>query len=97
MQVFTSVVVLGLCFAAFIITDITGYKERKIKNMISLANVISSNSVSAIEFLDNDEAKVILSDLKKISPEIVHANILDKRGNVFATYSKPGSDTFRFY
>ena len=97
MLVFTSVVVLGLCFAAFIITDINGYKERKIKSMISLANVISSNSVSAIEFLDNDGAKLILSDLKKISPEIVHANILDEKGNVFATYSKPGSDTLRFH
>ena len=97
MQVFTSMIVLGLCFAAFIITDITGYKERKINSMISLANVIGINSISAIEFLDNDAAQAILSDLKKISPEIVHASILDKKGNVFATYSKPGSDTVRFY
>jgi len=97
MQVFTSVVVLGLCFAAFIITDIKGYKERKVKSMLSLANVIGSNSTSALEFLANDEAKQILSDLKKISPEVVHANILDKKGHVFATYTKPGSDTLRFY
>jgi len=96
MQVFTSVIVLGLCFAAFIITDIKGYKERKVNSMMSLANVIGSNSVSALEFLDNDAAKEILSDLKKISPEVVHANILDKEGKVFATYTKPGSDTFRF-
>jgi signal transduction histidine kinase len=96
MQVFTSVIVLGLCFAAFIITDIRGYKERKINSMISLANVVGTNSVSALEFLDNDAAQDILSNLKKVSPEIVHATILDKKGNIFATYSRTASDTFRF-
>ena len=97
MQVFTSVIVLGLCFAAFIYTDMKGYKERKVKSMISLANVIATNSVSALQFLDNDAAKATLNDLKKISPEIIHSNILDKKGNVFASYTKPGIDTIRFH
>jgi signal transduction histidine kinase len=97
MQVFTSVMVLGLCFAAFIITDIKGYKERKISSMISLANVVGTNSISAIEFLDNDAAQDILLNLKKVSPEIIHATILDNKGNAFATYSKTGADTFRFH
>ena len=96
MQVFTSVMVLGLCFIVFIITDIKGYKERKVKSMTSLANVIGSNSISAMEFLDNDAARAILSDLYKISPEVSHANILDKKGKIFASYSKNGNDTFRF-
>lgn len=96
MQVFTSVFVLGLCFAAFIITDIKGYKERKTKSMMSLANVIGLNTVSALEFLDDDAAKAILSDLKQISPEVVHANILDRKGNIFAAYSRDVNDTFKF-
>jgi len=96
MQVFTSVMVLGLCFIVFIFTDIKGYKERKINSMISLAKVIGTNSISAMEFLDNDAARAILSDLYKISPEVTHANILDKKGKVFASYSKNGNDTFQF-
>lgn len=96
MQVFTSVLVLGLCFAAFILTNINGYKVRKVKSMTSLANLIGSNSISAIEFFDNETGQVILSDLKKISPEVIHAAITDKKGNIFATYSKFGADTFSF-
>ncbi|MEO6453783.1 MAG: ATP-binding protein [Ginsengibacter sp.] len=96
MQVFTSVMVLGLCFAAFIISDIKGYKERKTDSMISLANVIGLNSISAIDFLDNDAAKAILGDLRKISPDVVHATILDNKGNIFATYSKNGTGTYPF-
>ena len=61
MQVFTSVIVLGLCFAAFVITHIRDYRERKAESMISLAQVIGSNSISAIRFQDNDAA--IRSDL----------------------------------
>ncbi len=95
MQVFTSVMVLGLCFAAFIINDIKGYKERKVKSMTGLAKVVGSNSISALEFLDSDAAAAILSDLHKISPEVRHAFIFDKKGNIFATYAA-GKDTFSF-
>ena len=96
MQVFTSVIVLGLCFAAFVITHIRDYKERKAESMISLAQVIGSNSISAIRFQDNDAAKQILSDLRKVAPEVENAEILDKQRNVFAMYAKPGADTFGF-
>lgn len=96
MQVFTSVIVLGLCFAAFVITHIKDYKERKAESMISLAQVIGSNSISAILFQDNDAAKQILSDLQKVAPEVENAGILDKQRNVFAIYTKPGADTFGF-
>ncbi len=94
MQVFTSVVVLGLCFTAFVVTHIKDYKQRKADSMISLAQVIGSSSISAIQFQDNDAAKEILSDLEKVAPEVLNAAILDKRGNVFARYTKPGAGNF---
>jgi signal transduction histidine kinase len=96
MQVFTSVLVLGLCFAAFVITDIEGYKERKINSTISIAQVVSSNTVSALQFLDNDAAQKILSDLQKVEPDIINASILDKQGNIFASYTKTGKSSHRF-
>ncbi len=96
MQVFTSIVVLGLCFAAFVYSDIKDYKQRKADSMISLAQVIGSNSVSALEFQDNDGAKKILADLQRGAPEVENAGIFDKKGNIFASFKKPGADTFVF-
>ncbi len=95
MLVFTSVVVLGLFFAVFIITDIRAYKHRKIDDMISLAKVIGTNNVSTLQFQDNEEASRILAELHTVSPEIVYAVITDKKGHLFASYTKPGADTFR--
>lgn len=96
MQVFTSVIVLGLCFAAFVISHIKDYKERKVDSMTSLAKVIGANSISTFQFKDNDYAEQILNDLQQVSPEVLNACILDKQQNIFATYTRPGSDTFHF-
>ena len=97
MQVFTSVIVLGLCFGAFVISHIRDYKQRKAENMVGFAQVIATNSVSAIQFQDNETAKEILGDLKKVAPEIINASILDSQKNVFASYTKPSEDTFHFH
>ncbi|MDQ6762470.1 MAG: ATP-binding protein [Bacteroidota bacterium] len=96
MQVFTSVIVLGLCFAAFVVSHINDYKQRKAEAMVSLAQLIGSSSASAIQFEDSEAAIETLSGLKKVSPDVLNAAILDKHNKVFATYVKPGQDTFLF-
>jgi len=96
MQVFTSVLVLSLCFAAFVYSHIKDYKERKADSMSSIAQVIGANSTSAIDFQDDDAAKKTLIDLQKISPEIINSAILDTESHVFASFTKPGVDTFDF-
>jgi len=88
MQVFTSVLVLGIFFSVYVITDIKSYKERKVSNMISLAQVIATNSVSPLIFQDNDAANTMLSELKNGSPDIIHAAIIDKDGKLFAKYNR---------
>jgi signal transduction histidine kinase len=90
MQVFTSVIVLGLCFGIFIITDIRSYKLRKESSLLSLAQLLGTSNISAIEFQDNETANASLAALQHLSPEIVHATIADKQGKVFARYKKPG-------
>jgi hypothetical protein len=97
MQVFTSVLVLGLCFAAFVISHIRDYKERKAEEMVGVAQLIATNSTPAILFQDNDNAKRSLLDLRKVAPEVINASILDSTGKVFATYRKPLEDTFSFH
>ena len=96
MQVFTSVIVLGLCFTAFVISDIKDYKERKVAGMTSFAHVIGSNNTPAIDFKDNETAKKSLADFGKVSPDVIDAIILDSTGSVFASYKKNETDTFQF-
>src|SRR5437868_3365798 len=93
MQVFTSIIVLSIVFVVFIVTDIRDYKERKVKSSITLAHVIGTNCISAFDFQDNDAAKDILSELKGVSPEIVHAWITDKNGKLFAGYARDPKET----
>lgn len=90
MQVFTAAILLGLCIAVFVITDIQSFKERKVEEMNAIAQVVSLNSLSAIKFLDNETANRILSDLN-VKPDIVNAAIFDSEGNVFARYTKRGN------
>lgn len=93
MLVFTSVLVLIIFLMVFIFTDVESYKQRKANSLTGLAHVIGANSISTIQFEDNEAAKQILSELQNVAPEIRHAAILDKEGNLFAFYSKPGADS----
>lgn len=96
MQVFTSAFVLGLTITAFVLIDIRGFKDRKVIMSRAIAQVVASNSVSALEFLDNAAAKKTLSELR-VESDILNASILDKKGKVFASYTKPGSNSnYRF-
>jgi len=92
MQMFTSVIVLGIFFVIFIINDINSYKKRKVNSVIGLAKVISTNSASTINFQDNESARNILSEVLSIAPDIGHAVIFDTSGKVFAAYEKRGAD-----
>lgn len=93
-QVFTSVLVLGVFFSVFIITDIRSYKQRKVDDLMSLAQVLGANCVSTLQFQDNEEANKILSELKNVAPEIVHAVLLDTNQAFFAGYGRTGADSF---
>jgi signal transduction histidine kinase len=95
MQVFTSVVVFGIVFGVFIITDINSYKQRKVDSMISLAQVIGTNSISSIQFQDPEAAREMLAELHNVAPEIIHAGITNKYGQIFASYAKAKADSFK--
>ncbi len=96
MQVFTSAFVLGLCITAFVLIDIKGFKDRKAKSAVAIAQVIGYNSFSALEFLDNAAGEKILSELA-VQNDIINASIIDKDKNVFASYTKEGADAkFKF-
>ncbi len=93
MLVFSSLLVLTIFFLVFIITDIKSYQRRKSSNMISLAQVVGTNSISTLQFHDDAAARQILFELQKVSPEIMHAAIYDENNQLFANFSRPGLDT----
>jgi len=95
MQVVTSLIVLALFFVVFIISDIRSYKQRKVNDMIGLAQVLGTNTTSALQFQDNEAATKILHESNGVIPAVEHAVVFDKAGNVFASYAKKNSaDSF---
>lgn len=95
LQFFTCLIVLALCCAAFVFVDVREYKENKVNSLTSMAQLIGSSSISALEFIDNDAANSILSDLVVVN-DVSNAKILDKNNKVFASYSKKGVKDFTF-
>ena len=84
MQMLTSLVVLGLCFSAFIYTDIKGYKERKIRSSLAIATVVGTNNVSSLQFGDNSDAAISLAELGRVETDVEDAVLLDSKGAIFA-------------
>jgi len=95
LQFFTCLIVLALCCAAFVFVDVREYKENKVNSLTSMAQLIASSSISALEFIDNESANSILSDLVVVD-DVSNAQILDKNNKVFASYSKKGTKGFNF-
>lgn len=93
MQVFTSVIVVGVFIGVFIVTDIKDYKQRKVKSMSGLARVLSTNSIPIMLFQDEDIGDDMLAELRTSSPDIIHAVIVDANGKIFGRYARPGSDS----
>jgi signal transduction histidine kinase len=95
MQVFTSIVILTFCLMAFMITDVRIHQSRIADTREDIAQVVGSNSVSAILSLDYEKAHNALLELS-IVPDVLNSVIFDQNGEVFASYTKPGADKFIF-
>jgi signal transduction histidine kinase len=96
MQVLTTIIVLGLCIAAFVYTDIKGYKERKVKSITAIAQVVASSNVTSLVFDDANTARKSLSGLEQQESGIVNAAILDSTGRVFTSYNVKGQKPYAF-
>ncbi|HXD78150.1 MAG TPA: ATP-binding protein [Puia sp.] len=96
MQVFTSALVLGIFATFYIITEIQNYKNRKAKDVQSIAAVVAQNSASSLQFQDNQAAQATLAELHAVSPDVVYSAILDQDHHVFASVGRAGSDTALF-
>ena len=83
----TTSVALLLTGVALIAYELVAYRSVMTRELMSLADVIGSNSAAALTFNDQRAAEETLSALGKDS-RITLAAIYTKDGNVFATYRR---------
>ncbi len=71
------------------------YRAVTTNQLISTAQLLSSNTKSSLEFFDKWDAAKVLSSLET-QRDIVNAWIYDQGGNLFASYSKKGYADYTF-
>jgi len=81
---------LVLACAAFLAHDVTTYRETLQRKATVLAQVVGINSIAALEFLDTETGKEILSSLAS-DERVLAAGIYDREGDPFASYRREGA------
>jgi len=90
MNLFVSGSALLLASVAFLAYDQFTFRQTLVRNLSAQAQIIGSNSISALTFNDPQAAESTLSALSSF-PEILSAGIYAADGHVFARYSpNPG-------
>jgi signal transduction histidine kinase len=85
----TSVVVLLMTAAAFVVNDVMGFRTGEKQKMKALAEIIAKNTTAAVMFNDQKSAEDTLTGLS-INPHVISAFIVASGGAVFAEYHAPG-------
>lgn len=77
-----------LAFAAF---EILSFRRAMIAEVSTLAEVVGNASTASLDFNDPRSAQETLAALKA-EPDIMHAAIYNRLGDVFATYQRAGNE-----
>lgn len=85
MNLAVSAAALLIACSAFVLYDQLTFRDRIVRSLTSQADIIGTNSVSAITFNDPDAANNTLSALKH-SPTILAAAIITSDGHQFAEF-----------
>jgi signal transduction histidine kinase/CheY-like chemotaxis protein len=83
-------VALVLACSAFIGYDLFTFRMARVRSLSTQAQILASNTMSALVFDDPDSAAKSLAALKA-DPHILSAVIYDARGQAFANYSRDAS------
>ena len=87
MNMLVSGAALLLACAAFIAYDMVSFRAAMVRNLSTQAQIIGSNSISALLFSDPQSAENTLSALRA-SQNILSAGIYSADGRLFASYSR---------
>ncbi|HMS53758.1 MAG TPA: ATP-binding protein [Fimbriimonadaceae bacterium] len=85
----TSALTLVGAFAAFLVYDLSEFKEKMANGMLIQAEIIGENTTAALLFKDAKAATESLASLKA-SPEIDYARLVDTDGKTLALFQKDG-------
>lgn len=83
----TSTTVVLLTAAAFISYDLFTIRDSTVRNLSTLAQIISANSTAAVAFKNEPDAIEVLASLRA-EPQIVAAGLYDAEGRIFVTYPR---------
>ncbi len=90
MNVLVSAVALIAACAAFLAYDQYTFREALVRNLSAEAQIVGSNSISALTFNDPQSAEETLSAFRNL-PHIITAAIFTADGQMFAQYARsPG-------
>jgi two-component system, sensor histidine kinase and response regulator len=84
--------VLLLSCTAFFAYELVSFRQTMVRNLSTLAAVISANSTGVLAFDKQDEAGEILSALKA-EPHVVAASLYDAQGKLFSKYPASVADS----
>jgi signal transduction histidine kinase len=87
MNLLVSAIALVLACASFLLYDTFSFRQNLIRSLRTEAQIIGSNSVSAIVFNDEESANNTLSALGN-SPDVIAAVIHDPKGADFSAYQR---------
>jgi signal transduction histidine kinase len=90
MNLMVSGLVLLLAVVAFFVYDLVSFRHNLIRNLQTSAEIVGTNSVSALLFDDPESATTTLTALRS-SPDVVAATLVDNGGHVFASFQRPGT------
>jgi signal transduction histidine kinase len=88
MNVIVSATVLILAVLAFFSYDVISFRQNLVRNLQTSAQIVGTNSVSALLFDDQESATTTLAALGN-SPDVQAATLLTADGQVFAQYQRP--------
>jgi signal transduction histidine kinase len=87
MNVIVSATVLVLAVAAFFFFDLISFRQNLIRNLRTSAQIVGTNSVSALLFDDQQSAETTLEALGN-SPDVASAALVSTDGSTFAEYQR---------
>ena len=94
-QLSTTLFILVFFVGIYLFSQYRQYESTAYNRMATLAEIVGSNSISALLFFDNDAATEVLESLNT-QPDILNAVVYDHNGQTFASYTHKGSPGFEF-
>lgn len=94
-QLFTTLFMLVFFVGIYLFSQYHQYEARAFSRMSTLANVLGSNSISALLFFDNEASTDVLESLKT-QGDVLNAVVYDHNGEVFARYDRSDQADYNF-